>query len=141
MAVIGVGAFSAEGGNFDGLIFVNHGYRAVLRPRFVHRHAACQARFARLLPVGIGGNVGIMGRDAAKGVAHEATDDPRLKTALLQSVDNGAHRCGKLGKRSVGFDMWCIIERHNPKLSLRVCFSIRLRKRFVRPYQRYVLRH
>ena len=127
VAVIGIGAFGAEGGNFDGFVLINHGYRTVLRSCFVHRHAACQTRFARLLPVGVGGDVGIVGCDAAKGVAHEATNNPCLKTALFQSVDDSAYRCGKLGKHSVGFDMWRIIKRHDLRLSLRVCFSIRLR--------------
>ena len=113
VAVVGIGAFGAEGGDLDGFISINNGYRTVLRSCFMHCHATCQARFARLLPVGVGGNVGIVGRNAAKGVAHEAADNPCLKTAFLQSVDDGAHRCGKLGKHPVGFDMWCIIERHD----------------------------
>ena len=108
MAMVGVRSLGAEGGYLYGLALAYHGYRSMLRPRFVDRHAAGQTRLSRLLPSGVGGYVGIVGRNAAKGVAHKAANQPCFEPLCLKRIDNGAHRSGKLGEHSVGFDMWRI---------------------------------
>ena len=88
MAVVGIGALLAEGGDLHGLAVHHSGDGAMGGASLVHGNAQLAQGGARLLPVGRRADVNVVRGRAAQRVAHPAAYHPGLKPGFLERLEH-----------------------------------------------------